>query len=203
VKKLQLKSMEFYMGLLPVRTVVLCDAPNAEAAKMLDTFLPHDRVVSDFHISCVRTGASSQEMTWKFVRLDLFVQLVCNSKSALSNNLNSICIEWLKLLTSRESDEVNVQAVEDEGVRRGYEILSMAPHQMAPQELNDYLIDQAAKHEQIAVANIPNLLAAGRYVEERRLSGQDTSEEVLMRGYELTHAEAAAVLAVMAVSAKE
>ena len=142
--------MEFDASLLPVRLLVVYDTVNPEVTKMLDSFLPNDHIISDFQIACLQTGViASQEMTWKFVRLDLFTKLLSNNTN---HNLNNTCIEWLNLLTSDEDDEVEEQTVQDEGVRRGYEILNTDPNELPREEFVAYRRAQIAKHEMLETA---------------------------------------------------
>jgi hypothetical protein len=199
--KPKLKPAEFSMNLLPVRVLVVYDSVSPRVTDALDKFLPNNCVISDYNIVCVQSGSVAPDMSWKFVRLDLFVQLIRkNSVNAPNHQLSYACIEWLNLLTSHENADVNEQTVQDAGVRRGYEILSTAIDKLPLAERQAHWRAQEAKREmyitaqQIARSRYSCLFAADRFAQERKLRGRGTTEEELMGAYGLERWEAALVL---------
>jgi hypothetical protein len=199
--KPKLKPAELSMNLLPVRVLVVYDSVSPRVTDALDKFLPNNCVISDYNIACVQSGSVAPDMSWKFVRLDLFVQLIRkNSLTAPNHQLSYACIEWLNLLTSHENADVNEHTVQDKGVRRGYEILSTDIHKLPLGERQAHLRAQEAKREmyttvqQLARIRYSSLFAADRFAQERKLRGRDTTEEELMGACGLERWEAALVL---------
>ena len=202
--------MHFYSQLLPVRTLVVYDAEAAGAKRTLNQWLPTPCVLSHIELVIRETGEAIEELSWTFLRLDLYIarfklgQKISELRKVDSVVDNKVLMQWLKLLTVEEGEEVEESNASDEGVKRAWKILQtdLSPEQQLQYNLENQFGAELreAGYQNIAAAVAENTIAttisnAKSYLAEMRAEGREPSQEKLMRVFPLLSSEdAAAVL---------
>ena len=141
------KSMDFYTRLVPVRTLVFYDPTASSAPGLLNHWLPCDRVISHIDLIQRESGHVFDTLSWTFVRLDLFVDMIQSPSNRGGTEdpviSNKLCMDWLHLLTTDEGDEVDMGSCTDAGVREAYSVLGTDLHSLPEDVQYKYALERS------------------------------------------------------------
>ena len=187
LKKNITKGMDFYGDLVPVKAVVVYDTVPTAATAVLNAILPSNQIVS--HIDLVVRGEHCvvPDLSWTFIRLDLFKnfsQSLKPTKIINDNNnhnapgsVNSAMhlptaevLDWMKML-ARAKNELVSEEISDEGLKKAYEELDRPLEKLTDEEIAKFEADEIndAVLEEVGRQHVQSKLmeAAARYVDDR------------------------------------